>query len=172
MRPDEIQEFVITKVKRPNCRLILGSASRTTYKVMKKQEIKLGSIYTNFFAVHSSHFTPNPDPEDFQIPQSRYIHQAGYAQCHHGWINKVETNERSNGLPFARECGIGTVLTELCLIDPDVKRNVEGNAARERIIGNPVASYLVKNHCKQLVGLQMSADPAEGAYAYFSAAIK
>lgn len=166
----ETKEFEITRARRPNCRLILGAASGTTYKVMKKQETKSGKLYTNFFAVHSSHFTPNPNPEEFKVPETQYLHQAGYAQCHHGWINTVAVNARSNGLPFAGECGIGTVLTSLCFFDPDVNKNVDGNAARQRALGNPVASKLVEKDCKELVGLQMNAKPKDGAYAYFSAA--
>ena len=170
MRNTEIKEFEITRAKRPNCRLIPGTASATTYKVLKKQDTKAGKLYTYFFAVHSSHFITNPNPKESKTPETQYLHQAGYAHCHHGWINTVAINTRNNGLPFARECGIGSILTALCFLDPDVNKNVDGNAARQKALGNPVASKLVEKDCKELVGLQMNAEPKDGANAYFSAA--
>ena len=66
----------------------------------------------------------------------------------------------------ARQCGIATVLTELCLLDPDIYEKGEKNRAYRLLRNHDVTTM----SCGQAVSLQMGADPKSGAYAYFSAA--
>ena len=65
----------------------------------------------------------------------------------------------------ARQCGIATVLTELCLLDPDVYREGKSSDAY-----NVLRSNGIDTKCEQAVAMDMVAEPLSGAYAYFSAA--
>ena len=78
----------------------------------------------------------------------RYHDQIGYATCLHGWIDMVSV------VPYAQNCGIATVLTELCLIDPDINKNIEGNQAIKEISSLDSrtdevrdVTYHLRDHC-------------------------
>ena len=147
----------------------------TTYKVLKEKLI--GRKTYNFFAVNNLHHKVDRRDSMYR----RYHKQIGYATCLHGWIDMVSV------VPYAQNCGIATVLTELCLIDPNINKNIQGNRAVKEIFRRnieetfslesrtddkmvrDVANHL-RDHCSHLVGLEMKAKPLKGAYAYFSAA--
>ena len=112
--------------------------------------------------------------------QRRYENQIGYIRCLHGWIHHLKVFENSLTLEGQPEnplrCGIGTVLTELCLIDPDVNARRsqndqgQGNRALEHLRGFEELE-MVKNDCDKLVGLRMASNPKSTAHTYFTAAI-
>jgi hypothetical protein len=107
----------------------------------------------------------------WSMRHNRYDDQIGYIACSHGWIKMVSVK------PHAQNCGLATVFTELCLIDPDINENLWGNKAIQKIgifdsqsdeVRDVIAH--LKSRCALLVGLKMVASPLTGAYAYLSAA--
>ena len=80
-----------------------------------------GQDGTYFYAITGLQFKELPDtPENF-YSKNEYENQVGYAWCRHGWIQYIGVN------PNARGCGLGTLLSELCMIDPDLNANRHGN---------------------------------------------
>ena len=173
-----VQEFTITKLERPRCPLMRGYV--TTYKVLKEE---LGSKKLLFFVIHgTSHFSrpprpkakpkgkrprkprPRPRGDTFVDPRlRRYIGQIAYAYCNPGEVSQIQVADAPRD---ARQCGIATVLTELCLLDPDIYEKGEENRAYRLLRNHDVTTM----SCGQAVSLQMASDPKSGAYAYFSAA--
>ena len=48
--------------------------------------------------------------------KKRYQDQAGYIECLHGWIDNLQVFEQTlGGTENPRSCGLGVLLTELCL---------------------------------------------------------
>ena len=70
----------------------------------------------------------------------------------------------------ARNCGLATVLTTLCMIDPELNV-MDSTEINERFSEDEVLENTIKSACKRFIGLTMSADPMSGAFAYFSAAL-
>ena len=104
--------------------------------------------------------------------RTRYRNQIAYVTCKPGWIDYVWVNTG------ARKCGISTVLSELVLLDPELNIITDKNEALQKI--STVAQHdeikmlvgeILKNY-SAFVGLEMKADPLDGAHAYFSAAIR
>ena len=173
-----VQEFTITKLERPRCPLMRGYV--TTYQVLKEE---LGSKRLLFSVIHgTSHFSQPPRPKG-KLPRKprprsrgvtfvdprlrRYIGQIAFADCNPGEVDKIQVAEKNKVQPRdARQCGIGTVLTELCLLDPDIYEKGEKNRAYRLLRSHDVTTM----RCGQAVSLQMGSDPKSGAYAYFSAA--
>ena len=50
--------------------------------------------------------------------QNQFENQIGFAMCSNGWIDKVRVKSEPD--LDARNCGIGTVFTTLCMIDPEL----------------------------------------------------
>ena len=93
------------------------------------------------------------------------------SSCSPGWIGSVDVE------PFARGCGISTVLTELCMIDPAINRlehakNSVSNKALSMLVNYPVDASYVKYYCKKFIGMIMTARQASGPHAYFNAALR
>ena len=106
----------------------------------------------------------------------KYENQIAYIRCTHGWIHDLTVFDQSlnPGGPTEnpQRCGIGTVLTELCLIDPAVHDlRGKGNLALEKLSEFPSEFHMAKRDCLNLVGLRMSANPQRAANVYFNAAI-
>ena len=156
MGPENAATFAINKLKHPDCKL--GSGLATTYRVMKmRTRVMAGRSSLQFFAIHGTAiFTKNPG-------LGNYIGQVAIANCKNGRIDLVNVNKRN---PDARQCGIATVLTELCLLDPEIHERGERNAAYKLL-----QKTQLEVNCIQMVGLQMIAKPLTGAHTYFSAAI-
>ena len=70
----------------------------------------------------------------------------------------------------AQNCGIGTVLTELCLIDPELNIRRHGNEARDLLNGYNEFD-MIERYCDKLMGLSMEVDDMPTAHTYFTAAI-
>ena len=169
--PENAATFAVSKLNHPNCRLATGLV--TTYRVMKILSHDRSSF--QFVAIHgTAHFTKSPRiPENIfgrqfsgQTFLKDYIGQIAVALCRQGKIDFVKVGDKRNH--NARQCGIATVLSELCLLDPEIHERGERNAAYKMLQKN---KNQLEVNCIQLVGLQMSARPLTGAHAYFSAAI-
>ena len=111
-----------------------------------------------------------------RIPQKyaqKFEHQLAYIACTRGWIHQLTVFEKISGAEGRREdargCGVGTILTELCLMDPEINTLKEGSKAI-RVLAEGVKD-LVQQNCYKLVGLTMAAYPSSAAHVYFSAAI-
>ena len=138
-----------------------------TYCVIKRYDRILGHF--TFFAVsgNSAEIT-----KPLSRLRTRYKNQIGYTTCKPGWIDYVWVNS------VARKCGISTILTELCFIDPKLFVINDNNFAIKEIItfekNSDVERILryIQDNCTALIGLEMKADPLAGAFAYFSAAMK
>ena len=111
----------------------------------------------------------------------KYNHQIAYIKCSHGWIYQLEVFDQSLGEvgPFEdpKRCGIGIVLTELCLIDPQINDLKEGNRAFDYLEDQQTAYDFVMKYCQKLVGLKMAAEtigpiPRSGGHTYLTAAIR
>ena len=119
----------------------------------------------------------------------KYQHQLAYITCLHGWITQLTVFDKSLGMKYEgpmkfygnedpRGCGIGIVLTELCLIDPEVNNMKLDKDKRGNEIGNKALRILKQDmkertnkNCYKLVGLTMAANPKQAGHVYFSAAI-
>ena len=104
-----------------------------------------------------------------ETPSNHYEQQAGYIFCSKGYIEDVRVY--GDGDPIdARNCGMGTVLSSLCMNDGELNLMSASKIDKKFRNNNKVAST-VKKGCKKFIGLTMVAIPPKGAYAYFSAAI-
>ena len=137
-----------------------------------------------YFGITKFDEIPEIDPREFTKMNFRFNGQIAVIKCSHGWIEDLQVFQESLGnverSVDARRCGIGTVLTELCLIDPDVNIPKPGNMALDILSTNRNAANefeMVKNKCQKLVGLMMAAEvkdsefPHAGGRTYFTAAI-
>ena len=180
--------FLIKNTGRPNCPLLAGGSQSglgiiVHYEILKIED-EFGDIFTNFYAIRGDEITRvrnKKTHESLQDERSRYNDQIGWASCQPGWIANVWVNDgKGDDSKYkinARQCGIASVLTQLCLMDPKLNgRNQErGNSAILEL--GEAADLLgytdkIKENCKQFVGLVNAADPKSGAFAYFSAAIR
>ena len=157
MGPENAATFAVNKLKHPDCNLVSGFG--TTYRVMKmRARVHAGRSSLQFFAIHgTANFTKYQG-------LGAYIGQVAVANCRSGHIDLVNVGTTIN--QDARMCGIATVLTELCLLDPEIHERGERNAAYKMLQRNQL-----ELNCIQMVSLQMIAKPLTGANAYFSAAI-
>ena len=173
--PAGVQEFTVTRATNLKCPLMkwyyvdnkfvtYSPGYSTTYKVMKTEEARSsGEKQLLFYAIHGpSDFTPTSTGGKLGQYRTMYVGQVAWAKCTPGKLDKVEVNDKPRD---ARQCGIATVLTELCFLDPDIYQKRERNEAF-----NILEAHAVEANCKQAVSLAMTADPMIGAYAYFSAA--
>ena len=163
------------------------------FTVHKSEKIDDGQNIFMFYVVPGDFESAQFDeimgpPDDREKPGTKlsYIFhgQIAVIRCSHGFIDDLMVFEESLGdvqpTVDARRCGIGTVLTELCLIDPDVNIPNPGNMALDILSTNPHAKHefeMVNNKCQKLVGLMMAAEvtnaefPHAGGRTYFTAAI-
>ena len=173
---ENAETFKVTKSRRQYCPLITGAS--TTYKVLKTQR----QFQFQFFAIHGTEeFTLHPEEvlEPYLIflrNAHRYVNQVGFAECHCGYVDRVDVNKKDKITPKnARQCGIATVLSMLCFIDPEIHAMGEDNAGYIALGLSESNEYretadLFRKKCKKIVSLQMAANPKDGAYEYFSAA--
>ena len=177
MDDDETRMFRITQSRfvpqpgKETCRL-----TAKIYSVKKIREIKTdntGDYFSfTFYAISGA-------TEFNEIQNGNETHkfesQIAYIRCSHGWISYLEVFKIRLGVinqESPRGCGIGVVLTELCLIDPAVNTMRSGNRALPKLQNDIQTYQLVRDNCVKLIGMIMLADPVSGALAYFSAAIR
>ena len=119
------------------------------------------------------YFTPQPKTllplQGSTSIDKTYRNQIAYGWCTKGWVKKIEVNAQPIN---ARECGISTVLTQLCMVDPEIGDIGEGNEVLDLLKSYKAEKSAFLTTCLYTVGLKMAANPKTGAYAYFSAALK
>ena len=71
----------------------------------------------------------------------------------------------------ARNCGIGKVLTELCMVDPEITRMGDDNYAFDILKDDNRKAY-VKRYCSNFIALLMNDDGVAGGVLYLSAAFE
>ena len=164
--PMQIGEIKIFQTK-PECRL-------RAKEIAVKKDIQPDYLIFHAVSGASNGFQNMPGDSATR----KYEHQVGYITCNHGWINHLETFERSlrsAGVgEEARGCGIGTILVELCFLDPKIT-TVEKENKAIKILPEAV-QQLVRLNCHKLVGMTMAAkgtgdNPTAAAHVYFSASI-
>ena len=190
------ETFEIRKVNKPYCGLFKGSQETSMSYMVLKIDNEYGDKYSNFYVVPGPEFerveSDDPDDEQF-LPQSRYKDQIGFAVCQSGWLERVCVNSGKGNTDDsnddcvdeyysdvaldARRCGIASVLTELCLIDPKINKIDPSSSAFEHLrehdsddIEDDIAR--IETKCENLVGLEMAAEPKVAAYGYLSAALR
>jgi hypothetical protein len=172
------QTFRIDRIRNPGC-----SLDKDTYNVVKK-EFNYFDNYDgkNVFKISFSATTDSSSDDFFNL---------GYSLCSPGWIEQVFVHDGKNRKsdPFvnmdlvedlmtegtnARRCGLATVLTELCLIDPQLKDlyHGSGNKAMEILYNYPDQYNHVQEYCNSLMGMDMLARPKKAAHVYFRAALR
>ena len=156
---------------KPKCRL-----SSLYFTVLKENRIgATGNVLTSrFYAIVGNFKDVDFVPLEGFSHSQKYERQIAFIECRHGWINYLTTFEQSLGttgpIEYPRNCGIGTVLTELCLIDPDLNIRRQGNEARLLLEGYPEFNMIEQN-CDKLMGLSMEVDEIPTGHVYFTAAI-
>ena len=167
----------ISRSKRPNCRLLPEGQDETAYKI-KKMENAFATDFTKFYAIRGqdSFKETNNDPVD---TNSNFENLIGYAQCKHGWISEVWTNDgtgkgESEGASLinARDCGISTVLRRYCLKDPAIYNLGEDNLALAQLENYADVLNHVKKNCKNaFVYSQFAVNPKSAGFGHLSGAI-
>ena len=179
MDDDEIIEFR-TKVS-PACRL-----RHKTFTVMKKS-IRSGATKSiadrfKFYAIAVMPFMPLfIELEGNPLSDRIYKHQIGAITCGPGWIFNLDVydnaelkikNEQGryvDRIVNARKCGVGVVLTELCLLDSDINALDEHNRGKALLDDNGITLY---TNCHKFVGLTMAAHSPGDGHIYLSSAIR
>ena len=173
MENEKIQIIPLDHSKYPECEL-----KQDKYYMIKEvnptidSRHKPGEGFTYFFPSLNFEFIPN----EKVAPGLRYEEQLGYIECKEGYIDMVLVTKpprKPRKPPInARQCGISTVLTALCMIDPELNLLPQSKMVEEFWDNHPkIAATVRTGGCKKFIGLFMMAYPIKGAYAYFSAAI-
>ena len=143
------------------------------YKIRKFQhalKLQPGAIGFAFFVIEAlrdekGNLLANEKIADSVFKKSNIAN----ARCELGQISLVFVKKR------ARNCGIGTVLSELCMVDPNIYRNTEKNHVLKFLSGisTDVAIQireLLSSRCiNGLVGVDNEAE-SSGGFTYLSAA--
>ena len=173
---------------KPGCRLGIDS-----YEIIKREDMdKNDEKEVNFYAIQGKELEElveddetkkiGGEDDDVYNREDRYKNQLGRITCKPGWIEYVRVNDNAQG------CGLGTVLTEMCMIDPVLTRNdVKSNLVYKKLKANfkkegrQEAFSHLETRCNSLIGLEMAAKPVKGpdgddvhagAFAYFKAAMQ
>lgn len=180
MEEEEILEFQRNPVRYPECTL-----TSLHYSVLKRHHRRASfpqpstrEFYFTFYAFTGETYGENLTELPNANWKRMYVNQIAYIQCTHGWIDDLTVFDypltpvlNLNPTESPKRCGIGTVLTELCLIDPGINVRRQGNLARHILSGFPVEFPRVERDCPTLVGLGCATDTMAGAHTYFTAGI-
>ena len=153
----DIQVFDIYKDNRTNC------SYQGTQFFVKKEKEENGDwvLKRNFYASSEKDFSVKVNDS----VKSRYKNQVGYISCTIGFIYQVSVNEKP-------ECAfeMSTVLTTLCMIDPELNRMDELNYSFNKLEADEPMEF-VSEHCNNLIGVTMSEKKRKKVYTYFTAAV-
>ena len=116
---------------------------------------------------------PTLDKSTFQVLGFERI---AYIDCRPGYIQDLKTKGKTEN------CGIGKILTQLCLNEKDfheVVNNEDNQAMRYINFWTHTTQKeellkledWIKSNCLKLVSLLMTAEPPSGAYVYFKSAL-
>ena len=147
MRVGEVIVFKINKPRHPNCRL-----TQHTYTVTKKSQGLWGFTIEFYASINGQAIASGT--------------------CSPGRIRDISVADHPIN---AKNCGISSVLTQLCLIDPELNYLYHAsrpNEALEFLGKYPEQHGLVQEYCKGLMGMLMTARPPKGAHGYFNAALR
>ena len=169
MKVNAIQSFKIDYEKRENCKLVDKNNERIVKYYVKKTKEGQNDWY--FTASIHKEFTG----------ENRREWWLGHSNCRNAVIEEVVVSGNDDSVLkrlMARRCGIGTILTALCMIDKDANPgddialdldiHFSGNGLSDSKVNEVIEQ--VKEDCKKVVGLQMSADQGAGNV-YFQAAM-
>ena len=123
LKTGETATISLVRAKRPNCGLGID-----TYEIIKREDMdKNDEKEVNFYAIQGKELEElveddetkkiGGEDDDVYNREDRYKNQLGRITCKPGWIEYVRVNDNAQG------CGLGTVLTEMCMIDPVLTRN-------------------------------------------------
>ena len=186
VNPLKLGEIVKLKTGGKNCKLPSNEyfVKKVLTKVIAPDE---PHGYTHFS------FVPSLNKEFKQSAQSErpentvydyiYENQLGVSLCEPGWLELIEirTPDGQSSTLDASDCGIATVLTQLCMVDPIINAASAKNEALKLFLTKADCrlSTEVLQKCVNFFGLNMvvggppdsdGGGPSTGAYAYFSAA--
>ena len=158
-----VEEFQVNPITRKDCR-----KKPLTYYVKKSQDD--GKF--NFHVTADKEFTQDQEKPTYSL--ETYDNEIAYATCIHGWIENVYVDEDYRG------CGVGSTLTALCLIDPEIYTASEENEALSRLdhMDKDAKVDFLRQNCKRLVGMLFKSDDGlassrhSGGYMYISTAIE
>lgn len=177
-------EEVITMeihASKKDCKLKFKAGKKKLYyikKVLQKDflDIDPDKRITYFFASLSPHFTSSGD----QAIDRRYIDQIGNSYAVKGEVMFVDVNMEDKLKPGseteymqrnARNCGVSTALMALNMVDPDL--NVMSMSRMKKVFrDNRELRVAIRAGCQRFIGWLVQANPASGAYGYFSAALR
>ena len=167
MKLNKVQTFKIDYNQRKSCKLLDKQNKKVETYYVKK--IVKGEDDWHFYASVDEDFTESEN-SDFT---EKNDDQLGYANCDKAVIDQVYVEGGDDDMRKARRCGIGTVLSILCMIDEDVNPG-DGIALNVNVHfrghGNAIIEK-VKKECKKVVGLKMAAAEG-GGNTYFEAALQ
>ena len=163
MTTGSVEKFQVNPITRKDCR-----KKPLTYYVKKVQD----EGKNNFHATRDKEFTQDHKKPPYSL--ETYDNEIAYATCIHGWIENVYVNSDYRG------CGVGSTLTALCLIDPEIYTSSEENEALLSLdhMDKDATVDFLRHNCKRLVGMFFKSDDGlasshySGEYMYISTAIK
>ena len=179
MNTDDIMRF--QRKLSPDCKL-----TRRTFAVIKtgqKDGVRksMEDRFT-FYAISGRYVYEVPNRTRYDMANNRkYENQVAFIQCGPGWIQQLtvfhnarlkienEEGELVDQVVNAQMCGIGVVLMELCLLDPDIFENDEHNRGKMELDNG---GMILHENCDKLVGLSMASNRPGGGIVYLSAAIR
>ena len=140
-----VEEFQMNSITRKDC-----PKKSLTYYVKKLG----GEGELNFHVTTDKKFTENQKKPAHPLMTDTYDNQIAYATCTHGWIEKIYVNTDYRG------CGVGSTLTALCLIDPEIYTSSEENEALLRLdhMDKDAKVDFLRQNCKRLVGMLFKSD--------------
>ena len=165
MATGSVEEFQVNPITRKDC-----PKKSLTYYVKKLG----GEGELNFHVTTDRKFTENQKKPAHPLMTDTYDNQIAYATCTPGWIEMIYVDTDYRG------CGVGSTLTALCLLDPEINTPREENKALRRLenIDKDNKVDFLRQNCKRLVGMffesdrGLSSSPFSGGYMYFSTAVK
>ena len=153
----ETRTFEIDKNQKRDCRL-------PEDKIDKKIKIQIQK-------------TQEEDDDDYSFAMVHHDTADAYITCISGLVSMVSVSDD------ARQCGIGTILTQLCLNEQkihNVANNLENRAlmkikgfakSHDPAMVNQVDNW-VNTKCEKIVYLNMVARPPSAAKVYFKSALE
>ena len=171
LKTGETDTFRISSAKKAASLTKRCTLSANTYKVRKVQR---NAREFTFYAITGDLQELNEILWDWEITDAMFIaHQIGHIVCEIGWV-KFTTVE-----PRARNCGISTILMELCMIDPILTQNTDENKiyrdfkTMAQTQQSRQIQEIMRSQCLGgLIGLAMMPDSLDGGFTYLSAANK
>ena len=171
MKLNTVQEFKIDYNERKNCKLVDNKGKRINTYYIKK-------LSNGFTASNNKARLNDLKISDQRSSDDDYL---GYIICEEAYIDFVHVSGDDTDKLLARQCGIGSTLSALCMIDKDVNRgdgvvlnvnriNKEYEFSMSKMSEAKVNEIVkeIKKECKNLIGLLMAA--AGGGNSYFEAA--